>query len=162
MEYSKNTLTKLIKEKALELGFNGIGISKAEKLEGFEESLTGWLNDGFHAQMEYMEHNFEKRIDPTLLVTGAKSVISLIISYYPKKQQPSDIPQISKYAYGIDYHFILKDKMKLLWDYIIKLYHLSIIIQHILYDDTEQEAIFAACEWILNQKDNQCKLIQSK
>ncbi len=68
--------------------------------------------------MDYMTRNAEKRVDPTILVQGAKSVISLIVSYYPQKVQPAELPQISKYAYGTDYHFVLKDKMQLLWNFI--------------------------------------------
>lgn len=118
MNYSKSKLSSLIKVKALELGFSDVGISKAEKLEGYEEQYRKWLKAGYNAQMEYMERNIEKRVDPTILVEGAKSVISLLISYYPKEQQPLDIPQISKYAYGTDYHFVVKDKMTILWDFI--------------------------------------------
>ncbi|MBI9068725.1 MAG: tRNA epoxyqueuosine(34) reductase QueG [Salinivirgaceae bacterium] len=110
--------SKQIKEKALEIGFNGVGISKAEELPGFNHSLERWLKSGYHAGMQYMERNKEKRCDSTLLVEGAKSVISFLTSYYPQNKQPENIPQISKYAYGIDYHFVLKERMQLLWDYI--------------------------------------------
>ncbi|MDA3891303.1 MAG: tRNA epoxyqueuosine(34) reductase QueG [Salinivirgaceae bacterium] len=116
MSDNKIELTEFIKQKAREIGFNGIGISKAEEIEGFSDSLQQWLRAGYNANMHYMEKNFEKRCNPELLVEGAKSVISLIISYYPIKHQPTNIPQISKYAYGTDYHFVLKDKMKILWD----------------------------------------------
>lgn len=122
MVYSKTKLSSLIKAKALELGFNGVGISKAEKIEGYEEQYKSWLKAGYNAQMEYMERNIEKRVDPTILVEGSKSVISLIISYYPEHLQPIDIPQISKYAYGTDYHFVVKDKMQLLWNFILEHY----------------------------------------
>ena len=118
MNYSTKELTQIIKNKALSLGFNGIGISKAEKLIGFEDSLKDWIKLGYNANMDYMTRNAEKRVDPTILVQGAKSVISLIVSYYPQKVQPAELPQISKYAYGTDYHFVLKDKMQLLWNFI--------------------------------------------
>ena len=115
-------ISLLIKQKALELGFNAVGISKAEELQGYKEHYTKWLKADYNAQMEYMERNIDKRTNPTVLVENAQSVISLILSYYPEKQQPKDIPQISKYAYGIDYHFVVKDKMQQLWDYIFELY----------------------------------------
>jgi len=118
----KSKLSILIKEKALELGFNDVGISKAEKIDGFNEQYSKWIKAGYNAQMEYMNRNIDKRADTALLVDGAKSVISLITSYYPKKLQPANIPQIAKYAYGIDYHFVLKDKMQLLWDFIVSHY----------------------------------------
>lgn len=124
MEYSQDKATRLIKQKAFDIGFNGIGISKAEKLDGFENALSSWLGSGYHAGMQYMERNIEKRVDPTVLVSGAKSVISLITSYYPEKTQAKDIPQIAKYAYGTDYHFVLKDRMKLLWDFMLECFPL--------------------------------------
>lgn len=111
-------LTQKIKNKALELGFNAVGVAKAEKLEAFEQNLNQWLNAGYQAGMNFMERNKEKRTDPTVLVPGAKSVISLLLSYYPEKEQPENIPQIAKYAYGTDYHFVIKDMMKELWNYI--------------------------------------------
>jgi len=115
---NSNKISQLIKQKALEVGFNAVGIAKAEKLAGFDTSLKRWLGDEFHGEMSYMERNQEKRTDPTLLVEGAKSVISLLISYYPENKQEKQLPQISKYAYGTDYHFVLKDKMQLIWDFI--------------------------------------------
>jgi len=121
VNFSKQSLTELIKQKSLELGFDGIGISKAEKLEGFEDLLKSWLNDGYHAKMDYMERNIEKRCDPTVLVPYSLSVISLITSYFPENSLPKTNPQIAKYAYGIDYHFVIKDKMQLLWDFIQEL-----------------------------------------
>jgi epoxyqueuosine reductase len=118
MTIKNPSLSQQIKLKAKELGFDGIGISKAGKLEGYTESYQNWLQAGFQAGMEYMERNSEKRMDPTVLVPGAKSVISLIISYYPAIKQPEMVPQIAKYAYGTDYHVVLKEKMQRLWDYI--------------------------------------------
>ncbi|MCK9206019.1 MAG: tRNA epoxyqueuosine(34) reductase QueG [Salinivirgaceae bacterium] len=107
-----------IKDKALEVGFDGVGISKAEKLDSFETSLNQWLQAGCHAGMEYMERNQEKRTDPTVLVPGARSVVSFILSYYPQELQPEHLPQIAKYAYGTDYHQVLKDKIQQVWDFI--------------------------------------------
>ena len=114
----KSRFTQLIKNKALEIGFNQIGIAKVEEIQGFKHTLDSWLNSGYHAQMLYMERNKEKRCNPKVLVPGAKSVISLLTSYYPEKKQNEDHPQISKYAYGKDYHFVLKDNMQILWDFI--------------------------------------------
>ncbi len=113
---NKSEISKSIKQKALDLGFSGVGIAKAEKLQGFDTALDSWLTNDYHGEMTYMERNKEKRSDPTILVEGAKSVISLITSYYPQILQNTSVPQLSKYAYGTDYHFVLKDKMNLLWD----------------------------------------------
>ncbi|MGE4287656.1 MAG: tRNA epoxyqueuosine(34) reductase QueG [Salinivirgaceae bacterium] len=121
MSLTKTDITKKIKEKALELGFNGVGIARAEKLNGFADALKGWLAKGYHAEMDYMARNQEKRSDPTELVPGVKSVISLITSYYPEQVQNAAHPQIAKYAYGTDYHFVLKDRMKELWKHIATL-----------------------------------------
>ena len=88
------------------------GISKAEFLAEEAPRLEQWLKDGMHGQMQYMENHFDKRLDPTLLVPGAKSVISLLYNYYPEQQQNDSSFKISKYAYGEDYHFVLKDKLR--------------------------------------------------
>lgn len=88
------------------------GISKAEFLEEEAPRLEKWLNENRHGQMSYMENHFDKRLDPTLLVDGAKSVISLLFNYYPSEQQNPDSYKISKYAYGEDYHFVIKNKLK--------------------------------------------------
>ncbi len=102
----------LIKEKAKELGFMHCGISKAGFLEEDAPRLEKWLKSGFHGEMGYMEKHFDKRLDPTKLVPGAKSVVSLTYNYFPEQQQREDSFKISKYAYGKDYHFIIKDKLK--------------------------------------------------
>ena len=88
------------------------GISKAGFLEQEAPRLEDWLNNNRNGQMSYMENHFDKRLDPTLLVDDAKSVISLLLNYYPGELQNSDSYKISKYAYGEDYHFIIKDKLK--------------------------------------------------
>lgn len=109
----------LIKEYAKELGFNACGFSKAEMLHRDKEFLKKWLDSGLNAAMQYMENHFEKRVDPTKLVEGAKSVISVVYNYFPQKQQEhAEAPVLSKYAYGIDYHFVLKEKLKNLLKYI--------------------------------------------
>ncbi len=109
---------ELIKAKALELGFNHVGISKAEFLEEEAPRLEDWLNQGKHGSMSYMENHFDKRLDPTKLMEGAKSVISLTLNYFPEQKQNPDSYKISKYAYGKDYHFVIKDKLKSLLSFI--------------------------------------------
>lgn len=113
--------TKMIKAEAKRLGFFACGISKARFLEEEAKHLEDWLKSGKHGSVSYMENHFDKRLDPTLLVSGAKSVISLLYSYYPHElQKQKEAPVISKYAYGEDYHFVLKDKMKTLMSFINK------------------------------------------
>jgi epoxyqueuosine reductase len=103
--------TQFIKQLAHELGFSFCGISKAEFLKEEAARLEEWLRRGYQGKMEYLERNFDKRLDPTLLVPGAKSVISLIFNYYPKETSGSEL-KIAKYAYGEDYHFVVKDLLK--------------------------------------------------
>jgi len=115
----KEQYTTWIKEEAKRLGFDGIGIAKAEPMEEEARRLEAWLQQGFHGKMGYMENHFEKRTDPTLLVPGAKSVISLLYNYYTIEQQKDPTaPKISKYAYGKDYHYVVKDKLKELLGFI--------------------------------------------
>lgn len=105
--------TQAIKSIAQKLGFSFCGISKAEFLKEEAPQLEEWLKRGYHGTMSYMENHFDKRLDPTLLVPGAKSVISLIYNYYPEKDLARDNQfKIAKYAYGEDYHFVIKDKLK--------------------------------------------------
>lgn len=105
--------TALIKQFSKDLGFEFCGIAKAERLEEDEKRLSNWLNKGYHGTMQYMENHFDKRVDPTLLVPGAKSVITLLMNYYPEQHQRDDAPQVAKYAYGNDYHELIRDKLKL-------------------------------------------------
>ncbi|WP_290493267.1 tRNA epoxyqueuosine(34) reductase QueG [Leeuwenhoekiella sp. UBA4164] len=104
--------TKLIKEEALQLGFMSCGISRAEFLEEEAPRLEQWLNENRNGEMSYMENHFDKRLDPTLLVPGAKSMVSLLFNYFPQEEQREDSFKISKYAYGTDYHFVIKEKLK--------------------------------------------------
>lgn len=104
--------TAIIKQEAKRLGFDFCGISKAEFLEEEAPRLEAWLKQNMHGRMEYMENHFDKRLDPTLLVYGARSVVSLLYNYYPEQTQNPDAPKISKYAYGHDYHEVIKDKLK--------------------------------------------------
>ena len=115
----KQKHTNLIKTEAKRLGFLSCGISKAEFLENEAPRLEKWLNNNMHGEMQYMENHFDKRLDPTKLVEGSKSVISLLLNYYPAQEQTDKIaPKISKYAYGKDYHFVIKEKLKDLMDFI--------------------------------------------
>ncbi|MHA7111721.1 tRNA epoxyqueuosine(34) reductase QueG [Sunxiuqinia elliptica] len=113
------TKSEKIKAKALELGFLSCGISEADFLSDEKDALQKWLQQGMHGEMSYMERNQEMRLDPRLIFEGARSVISVLLNYYPKKeQQDAEAPVLSKYAYGKDYHFVLKEKLNLLLKYI--------------------------------------------
>jgi len=106
--------TKIVKKIAVGLGFDFCGIAKAEQMQPEAKQLENWLNKNYQGKMTYMENHFDKRIDPTKLVPGAKSVISLLYNYYaPQLQKDTNAPKISTYAYGKDYHFVIKDKLKL-------------------------------------------------
>ncbi|TVQ08278.1 MAG: tRNA epoxyqueuosine(34) reductase QueG [Balneolaceae bacterium] len=112
----------MVREKALELGFEAAGFSRAEKMDQEAQRLEDWLNKGHHGTMSWMENHFDKRIDPRKLVPGAKSVVSVICNYYNRgadeiQQQNPDSPKIAKYALGEDYHFVLKDKLYELFEY---------------------------------------------
>ena len=112
---NKTAYTKLIKEHAKRLGFLSCGISKSGFLEEEAPRLESWLEKNMHGQMAYMENHFDKRLDTTKLVEGSKSVISLLLNYYPDTiQKDEHSPKISKYAYGKDYHFVIKEKLKTL------------------------------------------------
>lgn len=107
--------TALIKEWANDLGFSHCGVAKATFLDKEAPRLEQWLREKKNGQMSYMANHFDKRLDPRLLVDGAKSVVSLLLNYFPAKRQlHADAPKISKYAYGTDYHFVIKDKLKAL------------------------------------------------
>ena len=108
---TKHKNTAFIKQEAKRLGFLSCGISKAGFLEQEAPRLENWLNNQMQGKMSYMENHFDKRLDPTLLVDDAKSVISLILNYFPSEIQNSESYKISKYAYGQDYHFVIKEKL---------------------------------------------------
>jgi epoxyqueuosine reductase len=113
MQSNRTKYSRFIKNEAKKLGFMFCGISEAGFLEQEAPRLEAWLNKGMHGEMQYMENNFDKRLDPRLLVDGAKSVISLALNYFTDERQPdASGPKISKYAYGADYHFVIKDKLK--------------------------------------------------
>jgi len=114
---NKEIYTQKIREYAKKLGFSAVGISKAEFMPEEADIFKSWLSNNYNAGMHYMADNIEKRLDPTLLVDNAKSVISFLHKYYPKKQQTGNVPYIAKYAYGCDYHYVLKDKMKQIFEW---------------------------------------------
>lgn len=115
---SRESHTQLIKSEAKRLGFLSCGISQAGFLEEEAPRLEKWLKEGKHGEMKYMENHFDMRLDPTKLVPGAKSVVSLLLNYYPHEFQREGSYKISKYAYGTDYHFVIKDKLKSLMQFI--------------------------------------------
>jgi epoxyqueuosine reductase len=102
----------LIKQSAVRLGFDHCGIAKAVVLNEDARRLESWLNKGMHGNMQYMENHFDMRIDPSKLVPGAKSVITLLLNYFPTQEQKAGAPKIAKYAYGKDYHEVIRDKLK--------------------------------------------------
>lgn len=108
--------SQIIKTQAKNLGFDFCGIAKAGFLEEEAPKLEAWLNQNYHGQMAYMANHFDKRLDPTKLVDGAKTVVSLIYNYYPKAElfQEKEDLKVAKYAYGQDYHHVIKDKLKVL------------------------------------------------
>ncbi|MGB6268537.1 MAG: tRNA epoxyqueuosine(34) reductase QueG, partial [Olleya sp.] len=110
----------LIKTEAKRLGFLSCGISKAAFLEVEAPRLEKWLNQNMHGEMQYMENHFDKRLDPTKLVEDSKSVISLLLNYYPSQEQTANSYKLSKYAYGQDYHHVIKSKLKALTHFIQK------------------------------------------
>lgn len=108
----KGDITRAIKIKAKEMGFMGIAIAKAEHMDEEARRLEDWLNQQNHGEMSYLENYFEKRVDPTLLVPGSKSVISLMYNYYTEQQQEDPhAPKLAMYAYGKDYHKVVKKKL---------------------------------------------------
>ncbi|WP_338358976.1 tRNA epoxyqueuosine(34) reductase QueG [Yeosuana marina] len=110
--------TQLIKTEAKRLSFLSCGVSKAQFLEEEAPHLEKWLRNNMHGQMQYMENHFDKRLDPTKLVEDSKSVISLLLNYYPSEKQTANSYKLSKYAFGTDYHFVIKDKLKSLLNFI--------------------------------------------
>jgi len=104
--------TNTVKSLAHSMGFEECGIALACKLDDDARRLEKWLSKGFHGEMKYMENHFDMRVDPTRLVPGAKSVITLLYNYYPEEIQSKELPQVAKYAYGKDYHLVIREKLK--------------------------------------------------
>ena len=114
-------LTSLIKAKAKEIGFDSCGMAKAVSLDEEARLLEAWLNQGLNGKMAYMANHFEKRVDPRKLVDGAKSVISLSYNYFTdKKQNDPGAPKLAMYAYGKDYHDVVRDKLEILFAFIVE------------------------------------------
>ena len=113
-EVTRERYTRGLKEQAHLLGFDFCGVARAEFLEEEAPRLEAWLQQGQHGAMRYMENHFDKRLDPTQLVPGAKSVVTLLYNYYPEEDvgQSEDCYKIAKYAYGEDYHFVIKRKLR--------------------------------------------------
>lgn len=110
--------SQLIKQEAYRLGFDACGMAKATRLDDDARRLESWLQNGFHGKMQYMENYFDLRTDPGKLVPGAKSVITLLLNYYPQQKQSPGTPHIAKYAYGTDYHYVIREKLNLFLQYI--------------------------------------------
>jgi epoxyqueuosine reductase len=117
-----NYYTQQVKSFARNLGFDYCGIAQVQKLDDDARRLENWLHKGYQGAMQYMENHFDLRVDPSKLVPGAKSVITLMINYFPSKEQPEQAPKVSKYAYGKDYHEVIRKKLNLF---------LSLINEHI-------------------------------
>jgi len=116
----KARLTNLVKQQAAQLGFAFCGISKARRLDEEAPRLESWLKEGRHGKMAYMENHFDKRLDPRLLVDNARSVVSLMLNYNPTAKATYHSPlKVSKYAWGTDYHFVIKDKLRILADSLV-------------------------------------------
>ncbi len=115
---NKQQNTKLVKDESLRLGFSHCGISRADFLAEEAPRLEQWLKAGMHGEMSYMERNFDKRLDPRKLVEGSKTVVSLLLNYFPSEKQNETAPKISRYAYGTDYHTVIKEKLFLLLSFI--------------------------------------------
>jgi epoxyqueuosine reductase len=103
--------TNIVKEIASLLGFDYCGIAKADFLNDDAKRLEQWLNNNMHGNMQYMQNHFDLRTDPRKLVPGAKSVITLLLNYYPTQLQNNNSPKVSKYAYGKDYHDVIREKL---------------------------------------------------
>jgi len=110
--HTKTSHTNLIREFAQRLGFDHCGIARAQRLDDDARRLEEWLEKGMHGSMKYMENHFDMRVDPAKLVPGAKTVITLLINYYPTERQKHDSYKISKYAYGSDYHEVIRSKLR--------------------------------------------------
>jgi epoxyqueuosine reductase len=127
-----------IKQKALEIGFDACGIAKAEALNDDAAFMKIWLVAGMHADMQYLERNFEKRINPAVLVPETKSVVVVLLNYYPEKNQTADVPRIARYAHSeIDYHTVIKSMLAKLETDIVEKYGADVVnsaFQHCFVD----------------------------
>lgn len=115
LKYSKKELSQKIKELAKEIGFEACGFAPVEEVAN-QNSFLSWIKEGYQANMKYLENHFNKRMNPALLVPGSKTIIALALNYYPSKLQPKEGYQFSWYAYGDDYHLVMKEKLQQLFD----------------------------------------------
>jgi epoxyqueuosine reductase len=120
---SKISNTKFIKTNARLAGFDYCGIARAVYLQDDARRLEKWIGKGMNGTMQYMENHFELRVDPTKLVPGAKSVITLLLNYFPAEKQNTDAPKISKYAFGNDYHEVIREKLNKLLVVVLWILH---------------------------------------
>lgn len=112
MKLQNDHVLDLIRQKAIELGFTACGIARADFLEEEKDRLEQWLSGGMHGEMGYMANHFDKRLDPRLLVENARSVVSVLLNYFTADRQADpEAPVLSKYAYGTDYHWVMKEKL---------------------------------------------------
>lgn len=119
LKLNKLKNSQILKDKSKELGFMYCGISTADFLTDQAPKLENWLKNDYQGKMDYMNNHFDKRLDPRILVDGAKSVVSLLLNYYPsEKQEDETAPKLSKYTYGQDYHFVIKEKLTHLFEFI--------------------------------------------
>lgn len=115
----KTNLSLQIKNYAISIGFDACGICKAENIDSLNEvSYIDWLSKNYQADMSYLDRNIDKRIDPRLLVDNAKSIISVALNYYPQEKQNKNAPQFAYYSYGLDYHDVVKNKLRILFEFI--------------------------------------------
>ncbi len=119
--YDKKDITRQIKLQAQALGFADCGIVKADFIEEEKANLESWLAANYNGDLGYMGRNLELRLDPRALVEGTESLVMVTLNYYPEQKQPKDVPQVAKYAYGKDYHFVMKDKLGKLLEHIQEL-----------------------------------------
>ena len=112
MDNAQRNITSKVRQLILDSGFSDVGIVRAEPLSDCVPAFRRWLENGFNGGMSFMNNYFEKRIDPSLLTPGARSVVVAIMNYYPERKQPENVPQVAKYAYGRDYHKVLKNKLR--------------------------------------------------
>ncbi|MBN1113192.1 MAG: tRNA epoxyqueuosine(34) reductase QueG [Bacteroidales bacterium] len=118
MKQKLPNISQTIINKAIEIGFDACGISASRELTEYADNFNNWLANGYNAEMQYMANNIEKRLNPALLHEGTKSIITVLLNYYPSELQNANTYQIAKYAYGKDYHFVVKEKLNLLAEFI--------------------------------------------
>ena len=153
-------MQEFIRQQALSLGFDACGFARAGYLNEDATFLRKWLDEGMHGSMKFLENNFEKRVDPTQLVPGCKTVVVVLLNYYPQVEQPSDSPKIARYAYSaVDYHYVIKQKLRELENAITDAYGAHVVsreYQHSFVDSApvleRRWAQLAGLGWIGKHK----------